>query len=193
VNCFQIAAIPRLGVSLQIGNNRKMGQPQSQFLVQFKRAFARRFSQQVDWAVEQTAGNVAQLPGVVDLRRGGILHRMEQFEIGDLRADFSNRTLVIEYEHKQLTLSNLLKYWPYVRGELNVKPQYPIVLCHFSNWWSYGSYRDLWNWVILRMQTDPDRLVDIQGHQFDHGGPDITLRDAGVRAALDWIERVCAH
>jgi len=170
-----------------------MGQPQSQFLVQFKTAFAQRFSQQVDWVGEQAAGNVAQLPGVVALRRGGILHRLEKFEIGDLRADFSDRTLVIEYEQKQLTLSNLLKYWPYVRGELNVKPERPIILCHFSNWWSYGTYRDLWNWVMLRMQTDPERLVDIQGHQFDHGGPDITLRDAGVRAALDWIERVCAH
>lgn len=169
-----------------------MGHAQSEFLLRFKTSFTQRFSQPISWVGGQVAGNVAQLPSVSILRRDGVLHRMEQFEIGDLRADFGNRTLIIEYEQTQLALSNLLKYWPYIRGELSLRPQHPIVLCHFSNWWSYGSYRDLWNWVMLRMQTDAERIVDIYGHQFDHGGPDIGLRDKSVHAALDWIEQVCA-
>jgi hypothetical protein len=167
-----------------------MAQAQSDFLSLFKDAFASRFGNSVHWNGGQGAGNVAQLPGIAELRRGGVLHRMEQFEIGDLRGDFNGRTLVIEYEQKQLSLSNLVKYWPYVRGELNVKPECPIVLCHFSNWWSYGTYRDLWNWVMLRMETDTERIVDIHGHQFDHGGPDAWLRESGVCAALDWIAHV---
>jgi hypothetical protein len=169
-----------------------MGQFQSDFLSLFKQAFADRFSDRVLWTGGQIAGNVAQLPGIAALRRGGVLHRMEQFEIGDLRGEFGGRTLVIEYEQKQLPLSNLVKYWPYVRGELDVKPQRPILLCHFSNWWSYGTYRDLWNWVMLRMETDPERIVDIYGHQFDHGGPDPLLRESGLRSALNWIAEVCA-
>lgn len=122
----------------------------------FKDAFASRFGNSVYWTGGQIAGNVAQLPGIAELCRGGVLHRMEQFEIGDLRGNYNGRTLVIEYEQKQLPLSNLVKYWPYVRGELNVKPECPIVLCHFSNWWSYGTYRDLWNWVMLRMEPTPN-------------------------------------
>lgn len=169
-----------------------MGEAQSDFLSLFKNAFASRFGNSVHWTGGQIAGNVAQLPGIAELRRGGVIHRMEQFEIGDLRGDFNGLTLVIEYEQKQLSLSNLVKYWPYVRGELNVKPEYPIVLCHFSNWWSYGTYRDLWNWVMLRMETDTERIVDIHGHQFDHGGPDVSLCESGVCAALDWIADVCA-
>jgi len=169
-----------------------MAQPQSDFLSLFKKAFVDRFGNSVLWTGGQIAGNVAQLPGIAALRRGGILHRMEQFEIGDLRGDFNDRTLVIEYEQKQLPLSNLVKYWPYVRGELNVIPQRPIVLCHFSDWWSYGAYRDLWNWVMLRMQTDAERKVEIDGRQFDHGGPNASLRASGIHSALDWIAEVCA-
>ena len=163
------------------------------FLSLFRKSFADRFNDSVVWTGGQIVGNVAQLPGIAALRRGGILHRMEQFEIGDLRGDFNNQTIVIEYEQKQLPLSNLVKYWPYVHGELNVKPNRPILLCHFSDWWSYGTYRDLWNWVMLRMQTDGERIVNIHGHQFDHGGSDASLRDAGVRAALDWISVLSAN
>jgi hypothetical protein len=168
-----------------------MGKAQNNFLNVFKAAFAQRFSSNpVIWIGGQIAGNVAQLPGVAALRRGGVLRPSEQFEIGDLRTDFLGLTIVIEYEQKQLPLSNLVKYWPYIRGELSVKPQHPLILCHFSDWWSYGTYRDLWDWVVVRMQADGDRIVDIYGRQFDHGGADIELRDRTIQTALDWIEKI---
>jgi hypothetical protein len=166
-----------------------MGKPQTAFLNTFKAAFAVRFSSSpVAWSSGQVSGNVAQLPGVAALRRGGVLKPSEQFELGDLRGTWSGRMIVIEYEQHQLPLSNLLKYWPYIRGELTVKPALPIVLCHFSNWWSYGTYRDLWQWVIAKLQTDQGRIVDISGRQFDNGGKDSLLRDKGIQQALDWLE-----
>ena len=45
---------------------------------------------------------------------------------------------------------------------------------------------------MLRMETDTERIVDIHGHQFDHGGPDASLCESGVCFALDWIADVCA-
>ena len=40
------------------------------------------------------------------------------------------------------------------------------------------------------MQDDPNRLVRIEGKQFDHGGADSSLRDKSILAAIDWIESV---
>lgn len=172
-----------------------MGKAQNDFLSAFRAAFTQRFSSsQVVWTGGQVAGNVAQLPPTATLRRGGIFRRAEQFEIGDTRTHFRNKSIVIEYDHGQLPLSNLVKYWPYIRGELSVKPESPIILCHFSSWWSYGTYRDLWDWVMLRMCADDERLKDIKGRQFDNGVTssilDIEQRDHNIQMSLDWIDQM---
>jgi hypothetical protein len=170
-----------------------MGQPQSEFLKCFQVAFSEKFGDEsVRWTGGQISSNVARLPPDRLLRRNGLLKAGEQFEIGDLRTDFCGKTLIIEFDSKQVPLSNLVKYWPYITNDLNVAPRYPVVLCHFSDWWSYGTYRDLWAWTLKRMQSDERRLVEISGRQFDHGGADATLRSQGMNEAICWIEEQVA-
>jgi len=93
----------------------------------------------------------------------------------------------VEFENKELPLSNLLKYWPYLRGELSAKPTQPLLICHFSDWWSYATRRDLWEWTLSRMQADGERLVAVAGKQFDHGGANRSLRDQSITSAVEWI------
>jgi hypothetical protein len=99
-------------------------------------------------------------------------------------------TVIIEFESRELPLSNILKYWPYLRGELSAKPMQPILVCHFSDWWSYATRRDLWEWTLSRMQADQGRLVEIEGKQFDHGGSDHLLRASSIYSAIEWIDSV---
>lgn len=169
-----------------------MGKSQAEFLSTFKEAFKERFGTALDWRGGQSAGNVARLPGVTSLRRGGVLRQGERFELGDLRADFGGRTIVVEYDQTVVSLSNLVKYWPYARGELSVRPACPLMLCHFSKWWSYGSHRDLWDWMMARMCSDRGNIIEIAGRQFDHGGADENLRARGIRDALEWVADACA-
>lgn len=168
-----------------------MGKPQNEFLNVFIEAFTERISGPISWVRGQNTGNRAQLLPITALRRGGMLRSAEQFELGDLRTNVYGWTIVVEYETGPVSLSNLLKYWPYVKGDLSVKPTLPIMFCHFSDWSSYGSYRDLWHWTMLKMQADIERVVDIRGRQFDHGANDLPLRNNQMQEALAWIEQVC--
>jgi hypothetical protein len=163
-----------------------MGKPQDDFVTAFKEAFLQKFDASAIWTGGQVIENFAYLPRMASLRRGGKSRQDERFELGDLRTNFFGRTIIVEYDSGGVDIQNLLKYWPYVRGELNLRPEFPLVLCHFSNWKSYGSYRDLWNWLLSRIQADSELIVEINGCQFDHRG-DKGLQDSAIQEALDWL------
>lgn len=166
-----------------------------QFRDRFIERFQQRFGNFNNWIRSQGKANCAALLPNYQLKRIGCLPRADEaFEIGDLRADFAHCTLIVEYDSGAISLSNLLKYWPYVRGEVApLSPRQPIVLCHFSSWRSYASYRYLWEWTLGRIQQDPFAKVAITGKQFDHcgdpGSKMVTAIDcAALEHALDWIE-----
>ncbi len=131
-----------------------MGRPQDSFRRTFKAEFAKRFDIQPDWRESQNKENKAAfLHRYVKYRRNGLIRPNEGFELGDLRCDYRGRTIIVEYDSFGLEIHNLLKYWPYFLGELSARPSLPVILCHFSSWHSYGSRRDLWPWLLDRINT----------------------------------------
>lgn len=167
-----------------------MGTKQTDFLVEFKGAFAAHFGESVTWSGGQAHENTASLRTHTSGRRSVGVQRAERFELGDITSRFRGWKLIVEFESGALPLSNLLKYWPYLRGELSTVPECPVLICHFSDWWSYATRRDLWEWTLGRMQADRERLFDIQGQQFDHGGEDRALRIRSIQAAVQWIDAI---
>jgi hypothetical protein len=164
-----------------------MGKTQTAFLAEFTDAFRARTGVDTTWAGGQVLANTAGLPFNATLRRPGPAKTAERFELGDLTARVGACRIVIEFESAEVPLSNLLKYWPYVRGELGTVPSHPLVICHFSDWWSYATRRDLWQWTLARMSTDPERLVDVEGRQFDHWADDRHRRAESIAEAIEWI------
>lgn len=81
----------------------------------------------------------------------------------------------------------MLKFWPYIRKELDYVPNFPIIFYHFSDWKSYGSYWDLWKWTYSLIEDDKNIGVDFKAQQFDTGGSDKKLRNENIQAALDWV------
>lgn len=167
-----------------------MGATQSAFLAEFTAAFDQHFEHSARWDGGQSSDNCAGFASQYPCRRPGGNRATERFELGDATVIYRGWKVVVEFESKELPLSNILKYWPYLRGELNASPTAPVILCHFSDWWSYATRRDLWEWTISRMRSDPDKLVNINGRQFDHGGADPSLRQASISSALAWIDTV---
>lgn len=164
-----------------------MGTPKSSFLVAFEQAFRSRAGLNVSWSGGQSIANTAALPLDPALRRLGQARSRESFELADLAANIGCWRVIIEFESREVPLSNLLKFWPYLRGELEVKPDRPLLICHFSDWWSYATRRDLWSWTLKRMEADPERVVEVDGRQFDHWGNDAPRRAQSVSEAIDWI------
>src|SRR5690606_14708980 len=111
---------------------------------EFGSTFHARTGVDVAWSGGQVLANTAGLPLTESLRRPGPAKKGERFELGDIATDIGGLRLVIEFESHEVPLSNLLKYWPYIRGELVTRPSTPLVICHFSDWWSYATRRDLW-------------------------------------------------
>lgn len=165
-----------------------MGLPQSSFLAEFKKAFNEQFGKEIHWSGGQATEHCAAFSSPYPCRRAVGTKATERFELGDATTLYRGWKVIIEFECKELPLSNLLKYWPYLRGELNAKPTQPLLVCHFSDWWSYATRRDLWEWTLSRMQSDQERLVEIQGKQFDHGGLDQSIRASSISSALQWID-----
>ncbi len=171
-----------------------MGSTQDSFLDEFKRAFNKMAGRELDWHGGQATENCAAFKiDYPDIRRKigitgpEIFRNLERFELGDATTSYSGWKIIVEFESKELPLSNILKYWPYLRGELNIIPVQPILICHFSDWWSYKTRRELWAWTLSRMENDQGRLVEIKGKQFDHGGADIRLRAISISSAIEWI------
>ncbi len=167
-----------------------MGLTQSSFLSEFTRAFNESRQQDILWAGGQAAGNCAAFVSPYSCRRKTGVRTAERFELGDATASYLGWKIIVEFERKELPLSNILKYWPYVRGELSAKPTQPLLICHFSNWWSYATRRDLWEWTLSRMQADEGQLVAIEGKQFDHGGSDKLIRSSSISSAISWIDSI---
>lgn len=145
-----------------------MGKRQTSFLTKFQDAFRTRTAVVPVWSGGQVVSNTAALPIRDALRRSGPAKRAERFELGDIVAEIGRWRVVVEFESAEVPLSNLLKYWPYIRGELGTRPSHPLLICHFSDWWSYATRRDLWEWTLSRMKEDPQKVIDVQGRQFDH-------------------------
>lgn len=164
-----------------------MGKTQSSFLVAFQDLFRTRSGLEVEWTGGQSSANTAGFPDNPQWRRPGQARSGEKFELGDLAANIGHWRVVIEFESREVPLSNLLKYWPYIRGELLIKPSRPVLICHFSDWWSYATRRDLWEWTLSRMKADTECLVGVDGCQFDHWGSDAASRIESVSSAIDWI------
>jgi hypothetical protein len=170
-----------------------MGKTQAAFLAEFADAFRARTGVDAAWAGGQAVTNTAGLPFNDALRRPGPAKTAERFELGDLAARIGPCRVVIEFESGEVPLSNLLKYWPYVRGELGTRPSHPLVICHFSDWWSYATRRELWEWTLARMKMDPGRVVDVEGRQFDHWAKDKQRRAESIIEAIDWIVLTTAN
>lgn len=167
-----------------------MGSRQTNFLNEFKESFKDHLGETSLWDGGQVIGNTASLISHSADRRPAGAKKTERFELGDTTTNYRGWKIIIEFENKELPLSNILKYWPYLRGELSTLPNHPILLCHFSDWWSYATRRDLWEWTLSRMQNDPDRIVNIRGRQFDHWGDDSNLRLNSISTAIQWIDDV---
>lgn len=163
---------------------------QSSFLAEFRQAFNKQAGQEVRWAGGQAAENCAAFTSPYPCRRTVGVRTTERFELGDATASYLGWKVIVESESKEIPVSNILKYWPYLRGELNKKPTQPLIICHFSDWWSYATRRDLWEWTLSRMQADQARLVEVEGKQFDHGGSDAALRMSSISSAIEWIDSV---
>jgi hypothetical protein len=111
-----------------------VGKPQDSFLRAFEAAFKARAPIEATWIGGQVASNTAALPVDQQLRRAGQVRQRESFELADLAANVRGWRVVVEFESREVPLSNLLKYWPYIRGELATKPEGPMLICHFSDW-----------------------------------------------------------
>ncbi len=164
-----------------------MGSRQTPFLLAFQEVFIQKFDQNISWLGGQKIGNYACLIHDIELRRNGKVRAGERFELGDLRGDINGTMLIIEYDSSGVSLSNLTKFWPFLRGELSVQPSAPLILCHFSDWSSYGSHRDLWEWQLSRIKADADLLMPIYARQFDHGRDDLLLRALSLEMAINWV------
>ncbi|MCL2790654.1 MAG: hypothetical protein FWD79_08420 [Desulfobulbus sp.] len=163
---------------------------QSSFLAEFKQAFNKEVGQKVHWFGGQVAENCAAFVSPYPCRRAVGVRTTERFELGDASVSYLGWKVIIEFDSKGLSPSNILKYWPYLRGELNIKPAQPIIFCHFSDWCSWATSRDLWEWTLSRMQADQELRVEIKGKQFDHGGSDQSLRASSISSAIKWIASV---
>ena len=160
---------------------------QDDFLRAFRDAFAHEFRYDPEWVSGQTVGNKGLLLGDLSLRRNGVIRRNEGLELGDLRANLGGKTLIIEFDSGGASAMNLIKFWPYLRGEMDVQPISSVTLCYFSDWYSYGSYRDMWKYLLHRMQDDPKLLVEFIAKQFDSNRDNSTGRIAEISRALVWI------
>lgn len=167
-----------------------MGIKQNTFMAEFKKSFNKKFELCFDWSGGQGNNNCAGFSTPYASCRRVDTKGSEKFELGDLTASFKGWMLIVEYENKELPLSNIVKYWPYMRGELSKLPEQPVLICHFSDWWSYATRRDLWEWTLSKMKTDKECLFEIKGKQFDHGGSDEQARQASISSAIEWIDSV---
>ncbi len=169
-----------------------MASKQNEFLGIFKETFSARVDgDHSDWTGGQIKSNVAGLDPILRVRRNGEAKKGESFELADLKTTYRKKLVIIEYDVKKLPLSNLLKYWPYIIGDLDKSPNQDIIICQFSDWYSYASYRDLWEWTLKKMKVDPERKVNIVGMQFDHGGDDKKVCSLAINSSIDWIKDQC--
>src|SRR6266853_1513902 len=152
-----------------------MGKRQSELLLRFQAALSSRFANATEWEGGQGRRNTAAFlePIASHRRPGQKVHWLERLELGDRSCTVGSTRIILEYESGGVNLTNLLKYWPYLRGELSKVPSSAIALCHFSGWLrNYPMYRDLRAWLYERMATDPDLRVGFVARQFDHWGQD---------------------
>jgi hypothetical protein len=167
-----------------------MALTQTTFLAEFRAAMEAEAGARLTWSGGQQASNTAGFTEPPARRREVGRRDGERFELGDVTTELHGHRVVVEFESDSLPVSNLLKYWPYLRGELTVTPSVPLVICHFSNWRSYATRRDLWEWAVVQIQADPRRLVPLFARQFDHWGTDASLRTRSIKEAAAWVHEV---
>ena len=164
-----------------------MGTKQETFLTEFQSRFDAAFGNALAWTGGQVIGNKANFCALPAYRRDGVCRPNEGIELGDLRTSIAGWTIVVEYESEAMVVQNLIKYWPYLRGELSVAPHEPIILVHFSDWKSWGSFRDLWDWIRKQMSTDTTCKVSFTAEQYDHGGGATEVLSRNAEAAIAFV------
>ena len=111
-----------------------MAGPQATFLSAFREAFDERFGP-VEWETsrQRKVGEFCARFRHKKYRRNPVLRANEGFELGDLRAQRKDSVVVVEYDREGVDTHNLVKYWPYLRGDLAVVPPTRLLLCYFSD------------------------------------------------------------
>jgi hypothetical protein len=93
-----------------------LGLKQTTFLDEFADAFRDHFGPEIKWNGGQAFENTAALVTHVSGRRPVGVKKAERFELGDLTTRFRDWKIVVEFESRQIPISNILKYWPYLRS-----------------------------------------------------------------------------
>jgi len=165
-----------------------MAGPQATFLQAFCEAFDKAFGP-AEWETsrQRTVGEFCARCRNKKYRRSSMLRANEAFELGDLRARWRDSVVVVEYDREGVDTHNLVKYWPYLRGDLAVVPPTRLLLCYFSDWRSWGSSRDLWAWVYQRIRDDSACKGRLMAEHFDHGKDSEEMRTTGIGEALGFL------
>ena len=83
----------------------------------------------------------------------------QHFERADVRCNVGNSTIIVEYESDGIATHNLVKYWPFLREGSQAAPRLRFCFATSRDWVTYGSYRDLWDWLALQiMAIQPSRF-----------------------------------
>lgn len=111
----------------------------------------------------QNSPNCLECPGVY-----------ETFEFGDIRIELPNRCVVIEIEKEiggGASLSNLLKFWPWLEGKTDRKPERPFTLLHIWGT-SYPTLKVLWRLLKKELLENREFLVKTEFLAFENGRGD---------------------
>jgi len=85
-------------------------------------------------------------------------------QFGDFRIETPDKTIVIEIESAG-GIDNFLKYWPYLSGQTQTRPEKDFVLIHIYGS-SYPTHKALWWFFRGRM---PSFIVNATFYIFDNG------------------------
>jgi len=79
----------------------------------------------------------------------------QYIQFGDLPYQAEDLTVVVEVESGG-GVGNLVKYWPLLRGSLGERPFFLLHLFQVSSENDYIAHRELWRFLVERMQADLD-------------------------------------
>jgi hypothetical protein len=106
----------------------------------------------------------------------------EAFQFGDIRIETPTRTLLIEIERdgQGVSLVNLLKYWPWLKGEAGKPPTKPVTMLHV---WgsSYPTSKVLWRRLKSELLDRASFVVHAEFIPFPNGRAE---EEAAVLAVL---------
>jgi len=105
----------------------------------------------------------------------------EKMQFGDLRIETPERTIVVEIESGG-GIGNFLKYWPYLSGQTETRPEKDFALVHIYGM-SYPTHKALWRYFRGRM---PSFIVNAEFYLLDDGD---AQKDAIITKIDDLIKK----